>query len=427
MALKKKSFSEDEIVVFDDAVIYKRGDYWHFRMWLVKERKYARFSLKTRNQSTAIDKAKLHYHELMTNQLQGKSYFSITTRIGVERYLEQRWKDCEAGLIVKGRYATIKTHLDHWLDFIQRDTKLKELERTDCENYFHERTKTKKNITISQSTVLNEQSSINAMMSWLYKNKETYIEAFDFKKLPRVDRGDEWLRRSMFTDDEVTEIANLLEKQISESMKNIDEGNNLVQVVCCYHLLIALISGMRRGEQLQLRWQDIEFIERHVGGSDYDFVKIRVRAETSKVRRTRVFVVKDKEYFDGLFKLLHPRITKLHDKKLKFADALIFSVNGEAAITVRTIDALFDRVLDLAQVPNRATRDLVPYSLRHYFITQRINSGLNSIAVAEMCGTSSKQIQDTYYHTTEEKMVSNAMADYEYKDGILMPKLFVTP
>lgn len=100
MALKKKSFSEDEIVIFDDAVIYKRNDYWHFRMWLKNEKKYARFSLKTRNQFTAVDKAKLHYHELMANQLQGKSYFSITTKIGVERYLEQRWKDVEAGLIV---------------------------------------------------------------------------------------------------------------------------------------------------------------------------------------------------------------------------------------------------------------------------------------------------------------------------------------
>ena len=72
---------------------------------------------------------------------------------------------------------------------------------------------------------------------------------------------------------------------------------------------------------------------------------------------------------------------------------------------------------------NRNTRNLVPYSFRHYFITQRINSGLDTVAVAEMCGTSPTQIQNTYYHTTEEKMVSNALADYEYKEGILVPKI----
>lgn len=37
MALKKQSFSEDEITIFDEAIIYKRGDYWHFRMWLAGE------------------------------------------------------------------------------------------------------------------------------------------------------------------------------------------------------------------------------------------------------------------------------------------------------------------------------------------------------------------------------------------------------
>ena len=55
MSLKKKEFDTDEEAIFDDAVIYKRGDYWQFRMWLSKERKYAGLSLKTRSRSTAVD------------------------------------------------------------------------------------------------------------------------------------------------------------------------------------------------------------------------------------------------------------------------------------------------------------------------------------------------------------------------------------
>jgi integrase len=315
MPSKKKTFSADEEAIFDDAVIYKRGDYWHFRMWLTKERKYARFSLKTRNKSTAIDKAKLHYHELMSNQLQGKSYFSITTKIGVEKYLEQRWKDCEAGLIVKGRYSTIKTHLEHWLDFIGRDVKLKELERTDCENYFHERTKTKKNIAISQATVENEQSTINAMLNWLYRNKETHIDSFEFKKLPRIDRGDETLRRSSFTDEEIKAITLALENYITEAYKDLTDDANVGKIVVGYHLLIAIIGGMRRGEQLQLRWNDVDWIARDVDGSPYSLVKIRVRAETTKVRKTRVFVIKDLEYFEKLNILLYDRFIEEQKNK----------------------------------------------------------------------------------------------------------------
>jgi len=47
-----------EIAIFDEAVIYKRGAYWHFRMWLNNERKYARQSLRTRSKTTAIEKEK---------------------------------------------------------------------------------------------------------------------------------------------------------------------------------------------------------------------------------------------------------------------------------------------------------------------------------------------------------------------------------
>ena len=103
MPLKKHSFNDDEEPIFDEAVIYKRGEYWQMRMWLVKEHKYARFSLKTRNKSTAIDKAKLHYHELKAGELAGKKYFSQTTKIGVENYLEQRKKEVgQAAGIVAG-------------------------------------------------------------------------------------------------------------------------------------------------------------------------------------------------------------------------------------------------------------------------------------------------------------------------------------
>ena len=404
MPSKKIKFNENEIAIFDDAVIYKRGDYWQFRLWLAKERKYARFSLKTRNRSTAEDKAKLHYHELMALQMQGKSYFSLTTKDGVAMYLEQRQKDVDAKLIVKGRYSTISTHLEHWLEFIKRDTKLKELERTDCEDYFAERTKTKKGLKISQTTVENEQSTINAMMAWLYKRKETYIDGFDFKKLPKIDRGKEENRRDLFTDAEFKAIGVALDGYIKEAEKDLTNAENLVQAITGYYLGFNSITGLRRGEQLQLRWSDIEEMEhKEARNKKFDLLKITVRGETSKVRKTRKVVVKDTGYFTGLLKLQIGRLdeqVKEKDMQKRLGDNLMFSVNDKNPITARAIG----------------------YRFRHYFITQRVNSNLPPAAVAEMCGTSITQIEKTYYHTTEEKMVSNALADYEYRDGLLIPK-----
>jgi integrase len=429
MPLKKQTFNADEIEIYDEAVVYKRGEYWQMRMWLGKEKKYARFSLRTRNRDTAIDKAKKYYHELMAQQLAGKTYFSKTTKQGVEEYLKQRALDVEAELIVKGRYGTIKTHLEHWLDFIGRDTKLKELERTDCENYLHSRTKTKKKINVSQTTVANEQSSINAMMAWLFKRNETYIEAFDFKALKRIDRGDEALRRSTFEDDEIVRIKTELETYIADAKKNIKEEGNLAKVITGYYLLISIITGLRRGEQLQLKWSNIKWLEKNVKGQAADdthsLVKITVRAETTKVRKTRHFVVKDWEYFDELFKLLQPRYVKAskENKKAKaFGDTLIFSANGTSMLTPRAIGYHFEKIVELAEVNDTNTRDLVPYSFRHYFITDRINRGATPTQVAETCGTSTAQIEKTYYHTSEAKMITNALPQFEYRDGLLIPK-----
>ena len=429
MPLKKQTFNDDEIEIYDEAVVYKRGEYWQMRMWLGKEKKYARFSLRTRNRDTAIDKAKKYYHELMAQQLAGKTYFSKTTKQGVEEYLKQRALDVEAELIVKGRYGTIKTHLEHWLEFIGRDTKLKELERTDCENYLHSRTKTKKKINVSQTTVANEQSSINAMIAWLYKRNETYIQAFDFKPLKRIDRGDEALRRSTFEDDEIVRIKTELEKYIADAKKNINEEGSLARVITGYYLLISIITGLRRGEQLQLKWSDVKWLEKNVKGQaaddTYSLVKITVRAETTKVRKTRHFVVKDWEYFDELFKLLQPRYVKANkeNKKAKaFGDTLIFSANGTSMLTPRAIGYHFDKIVELAEVKDTDTRDLVPYSFRHYFITDRINRGATPTQVAETCGTSTAQIEKTYYHTSEAKMIANALPQFEYRNGLLIPK-----
>jgi integrase len=157
----------------------------------------------------------------------------------------------------------------------------------------------------------------------------------------------------------------------------------------------------------------------------FDLIKITVRGVTSKVKKTRKFVVKDDGYYKGLLaltKLRHKSAKTTNQLKELVNDELVFSADGELAITTRAIAHHFTKVLEKAEIKDVDGRGLVPYSFRHYFITQRVNSNLPPSAVAEMCGTSITQIEKTYYHTTEAKMVSNALADYEYVDGILVPK-----
>jgi integrase len=186
-----------------------------------------------------------------------------------------------------------------------------------------------------------------------------------------------------------------------------------------------MITGLRRGEQLQLTWNDVYEMEvKESRERTVELIKITVRGETSKVGNTRKFVVKDYGYFFGLLALQASRKdakAKETDRRELVLDNLLFTANGETALTPRAILFHFDKVLKLAKIINVKTRNIVPYSFRHTFITKRVNSGLSIASVAEMCGTSITQIEKTYYHTTEAKMISNALADYEYKDGLLVP------
>lgn len=427
MVLKKQAFKEGEIPIFDEAVVYKRKEYWQFRMWLAKENKYARKSLGTRNQSTAIERGKEFYLELLANQKAGKTYFSLTTKEGVEKYLKYREKHLEIGNIVVGRFGTIKTHLDHWLDFIKKDVKLKELQRTDCEDYFYKRRTSNKKNPISPQTIANEQSTINAMMRYLFKHNETMIDEFDFPPIPKHEKNAEDLRRESFLPEEINPIVKSLYKYIDEGKEDLTNPHNLNKVIAGYYFLIAMHSGLRTGEQRQLTWGDVKLdwlnpkpepktkrknktTKPNLKEPDeailVSLATISVRKETSKVRKPRRFKIKDDDCFTELGKVVMPLQSR------PYADKLIFSANGTSPISERAILFHFDKILTMAEIKNRSKRRLVPYSFRHFYITERIKSGRTYSQIADACGTSVTQIENVYYHPDDQTMTTHALADY---------------
>jgi integrase len=419
MTLKKKTFVEgEEILIYDEAVIYKRGDIWQFRYWLEKERRYVRLSLKTKNQVSAIETAKKHFVKIKSETDSGKTYYSKTAKDGVLLYLEYRKGHIDSRTtksIVKGRYGTIRAHLEHWLDFIERDTKLKELDRDSCAEYAKAREKPSATKTTALSTIANEQSTINSMMKWLHKKGEVYIDGFDFETISIRNTPEEAVRRSSFTDEEVWAFRLAIPKYIEEAMKDLNDLENKARVLSGHYLLIASICGLRTGEQKQLKWKDITFQNETIKGEQIDFVKISVRKETSKVRKSRVVKIRDVEYFDNLFKLTTPT----HTKK-PFAENFIFSFNGINVVSQRAITHHFKKILQEAEI-DVGKRKLVPYSFRHYFITNRIKAGLSYKDVADMCGTSRTQIEKTYYHIDEDILTTQAMAGYYTVDGMITP------
>jgi integrase len=423
LKLIKAHEENDEILVYDQAVVYKRGDYWQFRMWLRAENKYARKSLGTKNRLIAIEKAKDYYLEIMSNIKLGKTYFSLTAKEGVEIYLANKEK--EIGTNIKaGRYGTIKTHLAHWLNFIARDTKLKDLHRMNCENYYLERNKNKKKVPVKSITLKQEMSTINTMMKWLHKHNHTLIDEFEFKKLKRIDKRDETLRRNTFYSFEVETIEECLVDYCDKEKNNLEHKEWLTRLCVSYYLMIASMTGLRTGEQKQLKWGDLIFSSAKINGKEVSLINITVRAETSKVGQTRSFYCLDKGYFKKWHKVVLEHSYTNHTNKhlpISTKDFLVFSLDGKTELTQRATLYHFDKLLELAEIDKDLNgggikRDLVPYSFRHFFITQKIEAGMNFHEIADICGTSTTYIENTYYHPDAQKQKAKATVGYDVDD-----------
>ena len=76
---KKLRQKEGEIAIYNEAIIFKRGDVWQFRLWLENERKYVRLSLKTTKESLAIEKAQKQF---VTIKAQNRSRKNILLTYG---------------------------------------------------------------------------------------------------------------------------------------------------------------------------------------------------------------------------------------------------------------------------------------------------------------------------------------------------------
>jgi site-specific recombinase XerD len=140
-----------------------------------------------------------------------------------------------------------------------------------------------------------------------------------------------------------------------------------------------------------------------------------VRWDTSKVRESRDFRCRGGNYFERWRKIQQP----------KGPDDLIFSIDGKKEFSNRTLNAHFHKIVEAAGVKDAKKRGIVPYSLRHFMVTQRVLSGLSYSDVAEMCGTSANQIENTYNHLNDERRTTSALADYtRTADGLIVPRLY---
>ena len=383
------------------------GGYWHFRMWISEERKYVRKTLKTTHLDTAVERAENEFFAIKANVNAGRRIFSPTVQQAEDEYLAHRWNvDVKRGSITEGRWATIKSHLNHFVAYcgiVGREaqssvTRLNDLEGKSLQGYQQYRQqKGAKDVTIK-----NEQSTINALCKWAFEEGLHNIPHYIFPSISRRGVDADSLRRSTYSDDEYGRITRVLISYTSKKAAQrefLSDDERFIRQLVRHFFLVGANTMMRFGELYQLKWGNVETYT----AENQRLVMINVLAETSKVRQNRVIKVRGGKHFDRLRSL--SRYTKQND--------YVFTANNGERVTRDALYYHYAQLMDLANIEDWKARNLTYYSTRHYGITKRLQSNANPLTLSKVCGTSLKHLTETYYHVDLSEQERAAMLSYE--------------
>ena len=396
----------------------QNGNIYQFFMWIDDEKKMLRKTLRTSHLEDAKEKGKDLFLTILSRKNDGKNYFGLTVKQGIEKYLKFKQMEVDSGMITQGRHICIKSHLKHFHSYLcerkyetDKSTgfyfakvNLKDLHRRSFLKYFHYR-KTKSKGLVEDITLKNEQCTINSLVRYLHDEGEMDFIGFDFPKLKLPNNRDK-TRRSTFTIDEYKKLTKELRSYCGRK-KCRNESEHINKQVLRHFILIAANTGLRIRELRCLKWNDIIWIK-NIKGKKY--VKLAIRGETSKTSKDRMFVTRGGEYFERLRRISH------YSHQLNY----VFQTEEETRFSKRIIYGKhWDNLMNKIGISNWKERKLTYYSLRHFYVTMRILSGCSYSDVAQMCGNSTAQIEKTYYHVSEQKMITEATRDFVVDEEVI--------
>jgi integrase len=145
-------------------------------------------------------------------------------------------------------------------------------------------------------------------------------------------------------------------------------------------------------------------------GNKVCLVQLRIRKETSKVRRTRIIWVRGGEYIKRL---------KTYSSFTEPTDLLFTNRTGTHPLGTRELYRHWDVVMKGIGIEDHSERKLSFYSLRHFGITMRMKSGVPIADVASVAGTSVSHIETHYRHIDDDVMKETGLRNFApVKEGV---------
>lgn len=239
------------------------------------------------------------------------------------------------------------------------DIPLNKLTRADIHGYIRNR----QDNGIANSSINHELTILSAAIGYVRDRWELNIRnPTERQRLPRPEHRVRYL--------EEDEAENLLEKA-----RNQDYG-----ILLHSFILLALNTGCRKNEMLNLRWDDIS--ERRS--------TITLRAEMTKSRKRRVIPLntRAKEALQAM---------RDWQEKHKITSEWVFTrFDGQR---FKWINRLFDRAKDKAGITDFRIHDL-----RHTFASWLVMHGVDLIKVRDLLGHSTVVMTERYAHLAPDRL-----------------------
>ena len=374
---------KDAFEIFDGRVkIFRTGSkVWQMQVWINEEKKYVRESLKTEEKDTAQRLAEERYIFLRAKVQSGERVFSIRATELRDRFLEYAEKQVAAGQLSQGRLNNIKTYTKHYIDFVGAQSQIQNIPVKKFKDYLAFRRQKKSDILAT--VVVNESITIKQMYRWAQSEglmQQNYAIDFGSIKKPK----DEAVRDS-FTTDEYEQLV-LVSKNWHKRTKDGSTAEQRYYRQLINDFIIVMGNGgFRTQEARLLTWGDIKRI---YGKGEETYAEVVVRAETTKVRKTRTFEMRRGDVF-------HRRHEKTQYKEPK--DFVFQMYQTKEVVNATKLYNTYNELIEEVRkkYPQFDTTKTL-YCLRHFWITIRILAGMNVYDIAKIAGTSLTQIQKHY-------------------------------
>ena len=409
-------------VLGGQGLVYRRkeGGSWYLYFWAKNDKKRVRHSLNTTDLALAIRVAEGEVLEALQRQKAGQKVFAATLGEVVDAYETVQSDRLERGEVrstsyVRERVRTFRRHLDALYGL---DTSVAELTQADWDNFVPWRLKS----GVALDTVRVETSHLRGLISKVgLKLGALVVPEFNLH-VPKSKRS---RRNTTFTASEFHELLQVVHKYPSPDTadgayvrdwalgsaqarkrvpKKVQQDLEFTRrVLLRYFVEVSAASGCRPHEltgevESALRWRDVEFLEKgvqvsHAGKAptlkEVAFLKVREQTKTGE----RTVSTTAGKYLSSL------------KKWSKFSgpnDFVFADQTGLRAGEPVYLDALrlhWREVLRRLEF-DRFKADL--YSLRHFFATQRLQSGAPPLLVAKTLGHSLQELTKTYEHVLLE-------------------------